>query len=144
MRDYITLGATPAEEPCAQMGSDNYHQLARKESEVYIGQLKRELNPKLQLGIKQFPHDFGTYMEVVAYFDNDNEEQVAEALRLENNLPGRWDERSRVFLNIQDKCYFPVEIFLIEAGEKRTINTPEELPINTAFRVLTTSGGKHV
>ena len=92
MRDYLSLGATPAEEPCAQVGRDDYQQLYRAECNRYIAQLRRMFGkePKgAKLAIKAFPHDFGTYHEVVCYFEGPEAQDYA--FKLENNLPSRWD-----------------------------------------------------
>ena len=95
--EYLTLGPTPAEEDCAQVGSDDYRARSRRESSAYINQLRRQFGPEpigALLAAKSFPHDFGSYTEVVVKFDTNNPEAVEYAYRLEANTPGEWDEEA--------------------------------------------------
>lgn len=97
MRDFLTLGSTPTNEPCAQVGTDDYATKSRIESRVFIDQLLRQFGEPPGLSTfrrKSFPHDFGTYHEVVIAFDDENEEAVAFAYDVENNLPEQWDEQA--------------------------------------------------
>ena len=94
MRDYITLGTTPTDEQCVQVGSDNYHRRVMQECHRYIELLKK-MFPNLPEGcrfaVKGFDHDFGTYWEVVIFFNSDKEECVDFAINVENNLPQKWE-----------------------------------------------------
>lgn len=97
MRDYLTLGPAPSDEPCAQVGSDNYDEQSRKECQVFIAQLRRQFGtePILnRLSVKTFPHDFGSYREVVIYYDSDDQESVDYAFNMESELPNNWDKES--------------------------------------------------
>jgi hypothetical protein len=94
MKDYITLGSAPCGEDCVQLGSDNYHKLIFDECKRYIKQLRRQfgLEPEgAKLKIKEFPHDFGTYHEVVCWYEEDNEIAENYAFELEGNIPEKWD-----------------------------------------------------
>lgn len=73
MRTYINIGSTPVDEDCLP----NTHQNARKEVDLYRQQLEKEF-PEGTFKVKAFPHDFGTYWEVVAYYDEDCEADDAE------------------------------------------------------------------
>ena len=44
-----------------------------------------------RLTIKANPHDFGTYYEVVCYFDDEDEEAARYAFRCEAEAPDEWD-----------------------------------------------------
>lgn len=102
MRDYLTLGATPCEEPCAQVGEHNYSSKARREGNAYINQLKRMFGDppgESYFTIKSFPHDFGTYHEVAIVFDPDNKIEVEFAYKLDRELPGNWDDQAKAELN---------------------------------------------
>jgi hypothetical protein len=93
MRDYIELGPTPADEECAQLGSENYEDKAREECKRHIERIKEVCGkePKrAHLGIKSFEHDFGIYFEVVCYYDDDNEEATEYALKCEGEGPTTW------------------------------------------------------
>ena len=96
MKDYLTIGSSPVEEECAQVGSDNYSERAREECKRFI-ELIRKVNgeepPGARLSIKSFPHDFGNYYEVVCYFDDADEESMKYAFDLENNSPLTWEDR---------------------------------------------------
>ena len=90
MRDYLTLGPTPCDEDCQQIGSDTYD-YAKDTADLY--RYKRMLEhrwPTARFGVKSFPHDFGTYREVVVYFDDEDEDAVA--YDVEANLPQTWDD----------------------------------------------------
>ncbi len=95
MRGYIELGATPSDEDCAQVGSDDYSEKSRAEARRYIAQLNR-MFPVMPAGCyfarKGFPHDFGTYHEIVIYFNEDDEEQSDFAYSIEDKLPHKWDD----------------------------------------------------
>lgn len=98
MRDYITIGSTPCDEPCAQVGSADYHARARREMRAFIGQLRRVFGPEPEgahLAVKSFPHDFGTYHEVVCYFDTDHPDSAKYALKIEAETPWEWDDQAR-------------------------------------------------
>ncbi len=89
MTDYLTLGPTPAGENCVQVGNDNYQTLAREECKKYIALLRKKW-PEANFRIKSFPHDFGSYMEVVVMYDTENEKETDQAFDIENNLPESW------------------------------------------------------
>lgn len=94
MRDYIELGATPAAEDCVQVGEDNYHIAAQLECQRYVDLLTKTFGePPVggRFGIKSFPHDFGSYREVVIHFDDDHPESVDFAFHVERNLPETWE-----------------------------------------------------
>ena len=109
MRDYLTLGPTPADESCQQVGTPNYSsQEALRESRIYINQLERVFGPPPEgsrLTIKSFPHDFGSYSEVVVYFDDTVEASLDYAFKLEGNLPAKWDSVSRTKLGLEDPIW---------------------------------------
>ena len=95
MREYITLGPTPCEEACAQAGSDNYATESTKETKRYIALLQKLFpNPTQDNAFnrKAFPHDFGTYHEVVVWYDTNNAESVKFAFHVEANLPANWED----------------------------------------------------
>lgn len=104
MREYIELGSAPAEEDCAQVGSDNYYEKAKEESKKYISLLEKKFGKYKPLNCsfkrKSFPHDFGDYYEVVVTYDSDDEESMNFAYHVESNLPTTWfDDREVPFKN---------------------------------------------
>lgn len=88
--DYLTLGPTPADEPCEQLG-DSYNSIrAKQEMKAYKHQLER-MFPNANIRIKSFPHDFGTYSEVCAVYNTDNEQAASIAFEVESGCPANWD-----------------------------------------------------
>lgn len=99
MRDYLSIGSAPCDEECAQVGSPDYSTQARIECRAYMEQLRR-LYPEPQGGyfkLKSFPHDFGSYYEVVAVYDDEDEEATEWALGAEYGAE-KWDAEARFYL----------------------------------------------
>jgi hypothetical protein len=109
MRTELELGATPCDEDCAQVGADDYSTRATAECRAYINQLYRVLAEKgytpdkipqgFRLRVKANRHDLGTYHEVVASFEDD-EESWGIALFLDQNSPASWDDAAKAELNL--------------------------------------------
>jgi hypothetical protein len=101
-RDYLCLGPTPAGESCEQVGPNFNPSKARLEMSAYIDQLKRQFADYEEKGIyfrtKSFPHDAGTYSEVVVWFDDLSETSCSAAFDVENNTPEFWDDEAKKFL----------------------------------------------
>lgn len=94
MRDCVYLGQAPAYEDCAQVGADDYYPRAKTECERYIQVIRQHCGEEpegARLGIKSAPHDFGTYLEVVCYFDTDNAASCDYAFHLEAQAPATWE-----------------------------------------------------
>jgi hypothetical protein len=104
-RDYVDIGPAPCEEECQQVGMPSYnHLFARLECEAFINQIRRTLGTEpdgARLAIKSFPHDFGSYMDVVCYYDTDNDESVTYAFMCESDCPMKWDQESRELLLVR-------------------------------------------
>ena len=97
MRDCIELCSSPCAEDCAQVGSPDYYDRAKKECRIFIDQLRRQFGPEpdgARLFVKSNSHDFGTYHEVACRFNTDLPESADYAFRLDNELPERWDEQA--------------------------------------------------
>lgn len=94
MIEYINISSAPAREECAQVGTPDYHKIARRECNAFKNQLTRTFGEPpngAYLKVKSFPHDFGNYLEVVCYFDADISKSEEYALSLERNMPEYWD-----------------------------------------------------
>lgn len=103
MREYMNVGCSPASEDCAQVGAKDYYPRALNECKALINQLRREIGEEpmyTTLRVKAFPHDFGTYHEVVCYYDDEDEESTDYAFRCESELPDKWDDKAREELGI--------------------------------------------
>ena len=93
MADYLNLGPTPAEEPCAQVGEEGYELRAREECKRFIDALRRKFGPEpkgAKLKVRGFDHDFGRYLEVICVYTD--QESFDYALMLESDAPGTWAE----------------------------------------------------
>lgn len=94
MRDYINIGSTPCEESCEQVPYKDPGK-AKRECLQYIEAIRKKLGNEpqgAQLKIKSFEHDFGTYHEVVCYFDDTLEESQEYAFKCEGESPATWAE----------------------------------------------------
>ncbi len=92
-RDYITIGSTPCDEECAQVGTANYSEKAKEECARFIRTIRRVCGEEPEgasLAIKSFPHDFGTYHEVVCWFDEEIEDSIDYAFFVEAYTPCTW------------------------------------------------------
>jgi hypothetical protein len=98
MKEYMEIGPSPYDEDCAQVGTENYTQIANKELDAYRNQLNRLFPDAESKGItfrtKWFNHDFGTYGEVCVFWNDLDGEANEYAYFIEANLPKNWDEQS--------------------------------------------------
>lgn len=97
MRDYISIGCVPHGENCEQLGPNYNPVKAKQECKALIGQLRRIYGDEpfgARLSVKSFSHDFGTYMEVVCYYDDEVEESMNYAFSCED-IPEFWDEEAK-------------------------------------------------
>lgn len=95
MRDYMTIGSSPVDEKCVNVGEDNYESRSLEECNKYIALIRKKLGPEphaAQLRTKLFPHDFGSYREVVCYFDDNEPASAAYALACEGYGPKDWKD----------------------------------------------------
>jgi hypothetical protein len=95
MRDTMELGPAPCDEDCAQVGTPDYPERSRAECQRYIARIRQVLGPEpegARLTVKTFPHDFGTYREVVIVYDDENAEAQTYAYRCEGEAPARWED----------------------------------------------------
>lgn len=99
MKTYLDISATPAEESCVQVGSENYPYWAKLECLTLIGQIRRQLGPEpesAKLITKANPHDFGTYYEVVINYDDDYPDATTYAFDCEAGRMGtEWDAEAK-------------------------------------------------
>lgn len=97
----LFLSSTPCDEKCAQVGTPNYTEMAKKECRAYINQLIREFGEPPEntyIKIKGCPHDFGTYYEVIISFDTSSVSSTKYAYNMENNTPLNWDKEALIEL----------------------------------------------
>jgi hypothetical protein len=97
MRDFLVIGSTPPEEPCVQVTQENpsYLPEQKKECAAYMEAIRKKLGEEPEgayLAIKTFPHEFGTYAEVVVYYDDESKEATDYAYKCESDGPATWAE----------------------------------------------------
>lgn len=100
---------TPLDEPCSQVGSDNYSRDSVLECRVLQRQLIREFGEPpggAHFYRKSNSHDFGTYHELCLKFDEDNEAHMEYFLKVDRNFPQEWDNDSLQELKEGDYSLF--------------------------------------
>ena len=98
MKDELSIGSSPTGEDCAQVASKGYYELAQKECKAFRNQLLRvsgQPPEHTRLVVKGFPHDFGTYYEVVVIYNDDNAESVEYTFKVEGDTPEYWDDEAK-------------------------------------------------
>ena len=94
MRDFLNIGPTPCDEDCEQVPYKNPDK-AMRECKQYIEAIRKKLGQEpegARLAVKGFPHDFGTYHEVVCHYDTERPESEEYAFRCEGESPSTWVE----------------------------------------------------
>lgn len=94
MRDFLNIGCTPCEESCQQVPYTDPG-LARRECLAFIKAIRKKLGNEPEgasLQVNSFPHDFGTYHEVVCYYNDTMPESEEYALLCESDAPATWRE----------------------------------------------------
>jgi len=97
MKHFVEIGSTPGSEPCAQVGSPTYETMARMECRAMMNLLRRLFGQEpdgAKLQIKSNPHDFGTYLEVVCWYDDAKDASVDYAFKCEGEGPEIWDKQA--------------------------------------------------
>lgn len=93
MRDYLNIGSSPASEDCAQIGAEGYREKAIEECTRFIAQLRKQFGNEptgARLSIKWFQHDFGSYCEVVCYYDEELGDSLDYAFKCEGEAWDKW------------------------------------------------------
>ena len=96
MRDYLSIASAPYDEPCVQVNSQgDYHEDMKAECRRFMELIRKKLGPEppgARLAVKSNPHDFGTYYDVVCYYEDGDEEAANYAYRCEGDTPRTWDD----------------------------------------------------
>ena len=93
--EYFELGTTPTEEKCVQVSkTEDYLPAMEKEANRFKEMLQTKFEDfilgDMHLTIKRNSHDFGTYLDVILRYDQDDYAQAECALYICNNLPKKW------------------------------------------------------
>jgi hypothetical protein len=94
MRDFISIGPSPVNEECVQTNTIDYDVRARAECRRFIELIRNKLGPEpplTRLGIETFTHNLRTYMEVVCYYNANNDVSIEYAYRCEAESPESWE-----------------------------------------------------
>lgn len=93
MAEYLEFDTAPCEENCVQVDSKkDYMPEMRAEALRYVAMLEARFpNAPGEFRVKSNPHDFGSYLEVRYYYNNEDENELNWAYFIEGNLPSRWD-----------------------------------------------------
>lgn len=100
MRYYIDIGSNPSGEELF-FDVKNSSEQQRSECRAFIQAIRKTLGPEVgtaQLKVKGNPHDFGTYYEVVCYYDDNDEVGMDYAFKCESESPEYWPEDMNVRL----------------------------------------------
>ena len=113
MLDHLYIGPAPADEPCAQIGiTEGAQRLNRLECSAYIDALRKVYGPEPDgafLEPKAENHDFGKYYEVVCYYDNNWDDAIEYAYKVECGL-GTWAEAQMVAPVLYDSNHQPLGV----------------------------------
>lgn len=95
----MTIGPSPCEETCAQVGQADYEERSRRECRVYLRMLER-LYPlagdvPARFTVRSSPHDFGAYREVCVRYDDTDARACDHAYEVERHSPAEWDAIAR-------------------------------------------------
>src|SRR6185437_3380139 len=113
------------DEDCEQVGTASYDgKRARLECETFRDQLRRQFGDEPEgatLRVKSNPHDFGNYLEVACYYDDNYPESVEYAFKCEGEAWINWDEVSRIKLSYDESkcpdCQERIPSDIVEGGE---------------------------
>jgi hypothetical protein len=90
----ISLGAVPARESFAQVGETGYEERAFAECQRYEALVRQAIGPEPQgarFRIRRSAPDYGSYLELVVEYDDENIIARAYAIRCDREAPTRWD-----------------------------------------------------
>jgi hypothetical protein len=95
--DVITIGPTPCEESCAQLGTPTYPERSSIECRVFRRMLLRSFPPpadeSARLVIHKSPYEEASYREVGVRYSG--AAGLAYGLMIERTVPTRWDDLAR-------------------------------------------------
>ena len=131
----MTIGASPCEESCAQVGHPGYEARSRRECLVFRRMLERLFpladDVPARFAVISSPHEFGTYREV--------------CVRYEDNTPAQWDAIARyelIWIERKDQLQRAVLRGDLQPQEVPTVyrgNGIPDLPADHSFSELLTT-----
>jgi hypothetical protein len=93
MREFLEFDTCPSNETCVQVSqTEDYMPAMRAEAKRFLEMMdKRFWNVPGEFRVSSQSHDFGSYLELRYYFD-DNEEGWNSCNFVESNFPETWDD----------------------------------------------------
>lgn len=92
MKDFYDFGTTPFDEDCVQVSSKVEYMTRMRDEASRMLAICKKLWPSLFWSIQSNPHDFGSYLTLRCYYDDENEEQTKAFYDADNNWPSTWNE----------------------------------------------------
>lgn len=92
MRDFLYIGSSPVEETCVGIDAGSHAQV--EECKRFIEVIRKVHGPEpegAQLKVKSNLHDFGTYYEVICWYDDKFPDSVDYAFKVEAETPLTWE-----------------------------------------------------
>lgn len=92
-RDYIEFDCSPVNEPCVSVSQDADYMPAMREEANRMKELLEKRFPDVngEFMIKKCNHDFGSYLEIRFYYDDDDD-GCKELQFVEKHYPTTWDD----------------------------------------------------
>ena len=94
MTDYIYIGCSPHDEDCVQVRTGENYFPAMKAELIRFKQLMQKVHPEVGSGcyaVRREAHDFGSYLQLIAVYDDEDEEATRWALAAEDAIPDTWE-----------------------------------------------------
>ena len=95
----MTIGPSPCEAACAQVGQPDNEEQSRRECQVFQRMLERMFplpdGVPVRYVVKSFPHEFGAYREVCVRYEDTDGQASDHACMVEGNTPAEWDAIAR-------------------------------------------------
>lgn len=105
----ITVGSGPAEEDCAQLGTEGFEIRAYAELKAYKGLIRRAIAAAgrtipegFKFIIRENPHDFGVYLDLAVSFPEECVESSELFTWIDEFAPPVWDEEARQELGLPE------------------------------------------
>ncbi len=145
----MTIGASPCEETCAQVGSSDYDTRSRRECLVFRRMLERLFpladDVPARFAVLSSPHEFGTYREVSVHYEDSDARACDHAYAVEANTPAQWDAIARyelIWIERKDQLQRAVLRGDLQPQEVPTVyrgNGIPDLPADHSFSELLTT-----
>lgn len=91
--DYIEFDTTPVNEPCVSLDPKVDYMPAMRAEANRMKELLEKRFPDVNgyFSVKSVPHDFGSYLEMRFYYDDD-EDGIKEMQHVERHYPQTWED----------------------------------------------------